>query len=165
MAFPLAVFEAVRDVWPAHKPLGVRMSATDWIEGGWSLDDSVTFAKALKSRGCDYVAASSGGTLPVQHIPVGPGYQVHLASGIRKEAGIPAMAVGMINSIADAELIIKDGKADLIAMGRGMTYDPRRPWHAAAELGATIAYPPQYARSDPSMRTGDPLKISNPSAE
>lgn len=157
MRFPLQVFEAIRQAWPAHKPLGVRVSATDWIEGGWSLDDSAIFAMALKALGCDYVAASSGGVLPDQKIPVGPGYQVPLAHGIRAMADLPTLAVGLINTAEHAESVLQDGSADLIAVGRGMTYDPRWAWHAAVEMNEPANFPPQYARSHPSMRMGNPL--------
>lgn len=157
MRFPLQVFEAIRQTWPAHKPLGVRVSGTDWIEGGWSLDDSVTFARELKALGCDYVAASSGGILPDQKIPVGPGYQVPLAHDIREKAGLPTLAVGLINSAKQAESILQAGSADLIAVGRGMTYNPRWAWHAAVEMNEPTNFPPQYARSHPSMRMGNPL--------
>lgn len=158
MAYPLEVFSAVREAWPADKPLGVRISATDWIEHGWSPEHSVAFAQALKSRGCDYIAASSGGILPTQKIPVGPGYQVPLAEKIQLNAHLPSIAVGLINSAHAAEQILQEGQASLIALGRGMTYDPRWAWHAAAELNESMNYPPQYARSHPSMRSGDPLK-------
>lgn len=158
MRFPLEVFHAVRDAWPAHKPLGVRISATDWIDAGWGLDSSVAFAQALKALGCDYIAASSGGVLPEQNIPVGPGYQVPLAKGIREGAQIVTLAVGLINQPDEAQEILLKGDADLIAIGRGMTYEPRWAWHAAAHLGEQTSYPPQYARSHPSMRSGDPLK-------
>lgn len=158
MRYPLQVFEAVRKAWPAHKPLGVRVSGTDWIDGGWSLEDSVTFAAALKKLGCDYISASSGGVLPEQHIPVGPGYQVPLAEGIRTGAGIPTLAVGLINTAEQAETILQKGSADLIGVGRGMTYEPRWAWHAAVEMKEQALFPPQYARSHPSMRLGNPLK-------
>lgn len=160
MRFPLEVFRAIRDAWPAHKPLGVRVSATDWIDGGWELDSSIAFAQALKALGCDYIAASSGGVLPDQKIPVGPGYQVHLAQGIREGAGIATLAVGLINQPDDAEEVLGSGGADLIAIGRGMTYEPRWAWHAAAHFGEQAFYPPQYARSHPSMRNGNPLKAT-----
>lgn len=159
MRFPLEVFDAMREAWPTAKAVGVRVSGTDWIDGGWTLDDSVVFASALKARGCDYVSASSGGTLPSQVIPVGPSYQVFLAEGIRKRAGIPVVAAGIINQASQAEGILQAGSADLVAIGRGLTYDPRWAWHAAAELGESVYFPPQYARSHPSMRLGDFYKV------
>lgn len=158
MRFVLAVFEAVRDAWPESKPLGVRISATDWVDSGWNVDDSIELAVRLKSLGCDYVTASSGGTVPEQKIDVKPNYQVPFAERIRREAGIPTMAVGLITQPRQAEEILAQGQADLIAIGRGILYNPRWPWHAAAELGGAVAYPPQYERSHPSMRRGDFLK-------
>jgi len=162
MRYPLEVFEAIREVWPVEKALGVRISATDWIDGGWSLDDSVVFASALRPRGGDYISASSGGATPSQVITVGPSYQVFLAEGIRRRAGMPTVAAGIINQPAQAEGILQAGSADLIALGRGMTYNPRWAWHAAAELGEkSVYFPPQYARSHPSMRLGDFYKVYN----
>jgi 2,4-dienoyl-CoA reductase-like NADH-dependent reductase (Old Yellow Enzyme family) len=158
MRYPLEVFDAVRDAWPAEKPLGVRISVTDWVDGGWTPDDSVAFARALKAKGCDYICASSGGSVPEQSIPVGPGYQVPLAEKVRREAGIPTIAVGLITEPEQAERILADGSADLVALGRGMLYDPRWAWHAAAQLGEEVYFPPQYERSHPSMRRGDFLK-------
>jgi NADPH2 dehydrogenase len=158
MRFVLEVFEAVRAAWPEHKPIGVRISATDWVEGGWSIEDSIVLAQRLKALGCDYVTASSGGAVPEQKIAVHPGYQVPLAERIRKEAGIATMAVGLITQPQQAEEILAAERADLVAIGRGMLYDPRWPWHAAAELGEEAFYPPQYERSHPSMRRGDFLK-------
>jgi 2,4-dienoyl-CoA reductase-like NADH-dependent reductase (Old Yellow Enzyme family) len=158
MRFVLEVFQSVRDAWPAHKPLGVRISASDWVEGGWSIEDSVVLAKRLKELGCDYITASSGGAVPEQKITVHPGYQVPFAERIRKEADIATMAVGLITQPQQAEEILSRGQADLIALGRAILFNPRWPWHAAAELGEEAAYPPQYERSHPSMRRGDFLK-------
>ncbi len=158
MRYPLEVFAAIRAAWPAHKPLGVRISATDWKEGGWTGADSVAFAQALKAAGCDYVGASSGGVAADQQIVLGPGYQVPYAAQVQREAGMPAMAVGMINEPEHAEAIVRNGEAELVALGRGMTWNPRWAWHAADALGAKAAFPPQYARSHSSMRYGDPAK-------
>ncbi len=158
MRFPLEVFDAVRDVWPEHKPLGVRVSATDWDEGGWTLDDSLVFSKALKARGCDYICASSGGASATQKISIGPGYQVPFAREIRHQADIPTMAVGLITEPQQAEDILRNEDADFIALGRGMLYNPRWPWHAAAYFGEEVYFPPQYERAHPSMRAGDFLK-------
>ncbi|MEP9380466.1 NADH:flavin oxidoreductase/NADH oxidase [Aquabacter sp. CN5-332] len=158
MRFPLEVFDAVRAAWPDHKPLGVRVSATDWDEGGWTPQETVIFAKALKARGCDYICASSGGASATQKIPVGPGYQVPFAEQIRREAGLPTMAVGLITQPQQAEDILKNGQADFVALGRGMLYNPRWPWHAAAHFGEEVYFPPQYERAHPSMRAGDFLK-------
>ena len=163
MRFVLEVFSAVRAAWPERKPLGVRISATDWVEGGWSLDDSIVLAQRLKALGCDYIAASSGGAVPEQKIEVGPGYQVPFAARIRKEAGIATVAVGLITEPRQAEAILQAEQADLVALGRGMLYNPRWPWHAAAELGEEAFYPPQYDRAHPSMRRGDFFKIARQS--
>jgi 2,4-dienoyl-CoA reductase-like NADH-dependent reductase (Old Yellow Enzyme family) len=150
MRFPLEVFEAVRAVWPEAKPLGVRLSATDFAAGGWDVEDSVAFAAALKQRGCDYVDVSGGGLVPWQRLSVGPGYQVPLAAQIRQTVDITTMAVGMINQARQAEDIIAQGQADLVALARGMLYDPRWAWHAAQELWVDLEYPPQYRRCHPS---------------
>jgi len=158
MRFALEVFEGIRAVWPEHKPLGMRISATDWVEGGWTLDDSVVLATELKKRGCDYITASSGGSVPEQQLKVGPGYQVPFAERIRREAGIATMAVGLITEPRQAEAIVASGQADMVALGRGMLFNPRWPWHAAMELGEQVYYPPQYERSHPKMRAGDFLK-------
>ena len=149
MRFPLEVFEAMRAAWPADRPMGLRVSATDWVEGGWDPEQSVALARALKAMGCDWIDASSGGVSPKQQIPVGPGYQVHLAERIRQAVDIPVMAVGMITEPEQAEAILAEGKADLVALARGMLYDPRWAWHAAARLGASVQAPPQYWRSNP----------------
>ncbi len=146
---PLEVFAAVRDAWPRERPLGVRISATDWVEGGWTLDDSIALARRLKAAGCDYIDASSGGISPHQKIPLGPGYQVSFARAIRAAAGMPTMAVGLITDAQQAETIITSGDADLVAMARAMLWDPRWPWHAAAALGASVEAPPQYWRAAP----------------
>ena len=158
MRFALAVFEGVRRVVPDHKAVGMRISCTDWADGGWSLDDSVILARELKKRGCDYLTASSGGSVPEQQLKVGPGYQVPFAERIRRETELATMAVGLITEPKQAEAIIAEGQADLVALGRGMLFNPRWPWHAAMELGEKVFYPPQYERSHPSMRAGDFLK-------
>lgn len=144
MRFPLEVIAAVRAVWPAHKPLGLRISATDWTEGGWTVEDSVIYAKAFKAAGIDFVCVSSGGLLPKAAIPIGPGYQIELARRIRVEAGIPTRAVGLIATPHQAEAALAEGAADLIAIGRGFLDNPRWVWHAAEALGTAIDYPPQY---------------------
>jgi len=149
MRFPLEIFEAVRAAFPSEKPVGVKVSATDWIEGGWDLPQSIVYAKELKKRGADWVTASSGGISPLQKIPIGPGYQLPFAEGIRHEAGITAIAIGLITEPKQSEEIIASGKADLVALARAMLNDPRWPWHAAAALGASVEGPPQYWRSAP----------------
>lgn len=158
MRFPLEVFRAIRDTWPESKPIGVRISAVDWVDGGWSLDDSIAFAAALKEAGCDYLTASSGGAAPEQKIVVGPGYQVPFAEAIRRETGLCTVAVGLITEPRQAEEILRDGRADIVGLARRMLYDPRWPWHAAVELGDEFSYPRQYERAHPSMQAGDFLK-------
>jgi len=149
--FPLEVFEAVRAVWPAERPLGVRVSATDWVEGGWTPQETVLLARELKALGCDFVDASSGQLDPRQQIPFGPGYNVPFAEQIKKEVDIPTMSVGMITRPRQAEEIVAAGRADLVALARAMMDDPRWAWHAARELGAEAPYAPNYARCSPAQ--------------
>lgn len=151
MRFPLSVFESVRDVWPDDKPIGVRVSATDWVDGGWSVDDTVEFAKELKALGCDWIDVSSGGISLHQDITTGPGYQVHLSRAVRERAGIATIAVGLITDPEHANSIIANGDADIVALARGMLYNPRWPWHAADRLGVEIGYPNQYLRCKPAV--------------
>lgn len=158
MRFPLDVFRAVREVWPEDRVLGVRISATDWAEGGWTIEDSIVFTQRLKSMRCDYITASSGGSTPDQVIPIGPGYQIPLAEAIRRETGIAVMGVGLITEPAQAEQILSEGQADLVALGRRMLFNPRWPWHAAVELDEPLAIPRQYQRCHPGMQRGDFLK-------
>jgi 2,4-dienoyl-CoA reductase-like NADH-dependent reductase (Old Yellow Enzyme family) len=152
MRYPLEVFEAVREVFPRDKPFGVRVSATDWVEGGWDLAQTTEFASELKSRGADWIDVSSGGVSPLQKIALGPGYQVPFAQAIRAATGLTTMAVGLITEARQAEDIVASGKADMVALARGMLYDPRWGWHAAAELGGEVTAPPQYWRSQPSSQ-------------
>ena len=149
MRFPLEVFEAVRATVPLEMPVGIRISATDWVEGGWDIEQSIRFCLALKERGCAYIHVSSGGVSPQQKIPPGPGYQVALAARIKRDIGLPTIAVGLITEPEQAEAIVASGQADLVAIGRGMMYDPRWPWHAAAKLSAQLAAPRPYWRSPP----------------
>lgn len=149
MRYPLEIYDAVRAAFPAHKPVGVRVSATDWVAGGWDLDQTVALAQALRERGCAFIDVSSGGLSPLQKIELGPGYQVPFAERIRRESGLPAMAVGLITEPAQAEEIVRSGQADMVALARGILYNPRWPWHAAAELGAHVDGPPQYFRAPP----------------
>ncbi len=158
MRFPLEVFSAIRDAWPLNKPLGVRISSVDWVDGGWTIEDSVAFSRELKKLGCDYITASGGGTLPEQKITVGPSYQVPFAERIRQEVDILTVAVGLITEPQQAEEIVTSGKADMVALGRRMLFNPRWPWHAAVALGDEFYYPKQYERSHPSMLSGDFLK-------
>jgi len=145
----LEVTDAVRGVWPEDRPLFVRISSTDWVDGGWDLDQSVRLATVLTEHGVDVVDASSGGTSPAQQMPVRPGYQVPFAERIRREAGIATMAVGLITTAEQAEAILAAGQADLVAMGRELLRNPYFPLHAAAALGSPerAAWPPQYLRA------------------
>jgi 2,4-dienoyl-CoA reductase-like NADH-dependent reductase (Old Yellow Enzyme family) len=152
MRYPLEVFDAIRAAFPEQKPVGVKVSATDWVEGGWDLAQTIEFAKELKKRGVDWIDASSGGVSPLQKIPLAPGYQVPFAQGIKEATGVTTMAVGLITEAKQAEDIVASGKADMIALARGMLYDPRWGWHAAAELGGQVEAPPQYWRSQPSTQ-------------
>lgn len=149
MRFPLEVFEAVRAAVPEDKPVFVRVSATDWVEGGWDVEQCVVYAKELQKRGLDVIHVSSGGLSPAQQIPVEPGYQVPFAERIRAETGLATLAVGLITEPAHAEEILAAGKADGIALARGILYDPRWPWHAAAALGASVHAANQYLRCQP----------------
>ncbi len=152
MRFPLEVYEAMRRVWPDDKPLGVRITGRDWVEGGWDVDDAVSFARALKDLGCDFVDVTSGGVDPRQQIEVGPGYQVPFAERVRREADIHTWAVGLITEARQAEAIISEGRADMVALARGMMRDPRWAWHAAEELGAETPWPDMYVRAAPWSR-------------
>jgi 2,4-dienoyl-CoA reductase-like NADH-dependent reductase (Old Yellow Enzyme family) len=149
MRFPLEVFEAVREAFPSERPVSVRVSGTDWAEGGWDLDQTIELVKALKSRGCSAVNVSSGGTIPAAKIPVGPGYQVPLARAVKAATHLPTIAVGLITGFDQAEEIISTGDADFVALARTILYDPRWPWHAAAHLGARVKAPKQYLRCQP----------------
>ncbi len=134
---------------PAHKPVGVRISATDYVDGGWDLEQSTVFASELVKRGCDWIDCSSGGLSPLQKLVPGPGYQVPFSAAIRRDTGATTMAVGLITEFAQAEQIVATGQADFVALARTVLYDPRWPWHAAAALGAQVEAPPQYWRSAP----------------
>lgn len=149
MRFPLEVFDVLRAAFPAGKPVGVRVSATDWVEGGWDIDQTVAFAHELKKRGCDFIDASSGGLSTLQAIPLGPGYQVPFAARLKADVGMPTLAVGLITEAQQAEDVIASGQADMVSLARAMLYDPRWPWHAAAKLGAQVDASPQYWRSQP----------------
>ncbi len=146
MRFVLEVFAAVRGVWDQHKPIGVRVSATDWAPGGWTVAETVVLSKQLRALGCDWIDVSSGGLVEHQRIKTGPGYQVELAREIRDKVGIPTIAVGQITEPQQAEEIISSGSADVVALARGMLYNPRWAWHAADELGAVTYCPDQYLR-------------------
>jgi len=147
--FALEVTRAVRAVWPERKPLAVRLSCTDWTEGGWTLEESVELSRRLKAEGVDLIDCSTGGNVPHAAVPVGAGYQVPFSEAIRREAGIATAAVGMITAPAQADEIVRNGRADLVLLARASLRDPYWPLHAARELGqADKAMPPvQYARA------------------
>jgi 2,4-dienoyl-CoA reductase-like NADH-dependent reductase (Old Yellow Enzyme family) len=145
----LEVVAAVRQVLPPDFPLIVRISATDWTEGGWNADESVKLASILKDRGVDLIDCSTGGNVPHAKIPVGPGYQVEFAERIKRETGLATGAVGLITTPAEAEAIVANGQADLVLLAREELRDPYFPLHAAHELGAEVAWPPQYERAKP----------------
>jgi 2,4-dienoyl-CoA reductase-like NADH-dependent reductase (Old Yellow Enzyme family) len=147
--YPLEVFQAVRAAVPAEMAVGMRISATDWVEGGWDIEQSVVFARALEKIGCDFIHVSSGGLSPQQKIPLGPNYQIGFAARIKQETGMPTIGVGLVTEPAQAEEILETGQADMVALARGMLFDPRWPWHAAAQLGDHVTAPPQYLRSQP----------------
>jgi 2,4-dienoyl-CoA reductase-like NADH-dependent reductase (Old Yellow Enzyme family) len=150
MRFPLEVFEAVRRAFPAQRPVWVRLSASDWVPGGWDIEGSVAFSQALEQRGCAAIHVSSGGLSRSQKIELEPGYQVPFARRIKSSVSIAVIAVGLITGFEQAETILEKEEADAIALARGILYDPRWPWHAAAQLGATVRAPKQYLRSPPS---------------
>jgi 2,4-dienoyl-CoA reductase-like NADH-dependent reductase (Old Yellow Enzyme family) len=149
LRFPLEVFDAVRAAFPAERPVTMRVSGTDWAEGGWDIDQTIAFARELERRGCAAVHVSSGGLTPMQKIDVGPSYQVPLARAVKQAVGIPVIAVGLITGFEQAEAIVHTGDADCVALARSILYDPRWPWHAAAHFGASVSAPPQYLRSPP----------------
>jgi len=149
MRFPLEVFDAVRAAFPAEQPVTVRVSGTDWAEGGWTIEDTVAFAEALEARGCSAIHISSGGLSAAQQIPIGPNYQVPLARAVKAAVRMPVVAVGLITEFEQAEAIIGTGDADFVALARTILYDPHWPWHAAAHLGARVKAPKQYLRSQP----------------
>ena len=153
MRFPLEVFEAVRAAFPAENPVWVRLSASDWVAGGWDIEGTVALSKVLKTRGCAAIHVSSGGVSSQQAIKLGPGYQVHFAQRIKAEVGLPTIAVGLITEAEQAEAIIANEEADAISLARAMLYDPRWPWHAAAKLGANVNAPKQYWRCQPREHT------------
>ncbi|QAA95631.1 NADH:flavin oxidoreductase/NADH oxidase [Pollutimonas thiosulfatoxidans] len=153
MRFPLEVFDAVKAACP-NTVLGVRLTGSDWMPGGIEIEETVAFTKELEARQCDYIDVTSGGLDPTATIIVKPGYQVEFAEQVRKCTNVPVRAVGMIHSANQAEAIIKEGKADMIAIARAMLANPRWPWLAARQLGVTLDYPAPYQRAAPSKWRG-----------
>jgi 2,4-dienoyl-CoA reductase-like NADH-dependent reductase (Old Yellow Enzyme family) len=149
MRLPLEVFQAVAAAAGADIAVGVRLSATDWVEGGWDVEQTIEVSRRLEALGCAFLDISSGGVSSQQKIPLGPGYQVPFAAQVKREVKIPVMTVGLITDPAEAEAIVAQDQADIVAMARGFLRDPRWPWRAAAELGGTVAPPPQLLRSLP----------------
>jgi anthraniloyl-CoA monooxygenase len=156
--FPLEVFAACRAVWPAGKPMSVRISATDWCEGGFDGDDAVAFAQRLKEAGCDIVDVSTGQVTPDQKPAYGRSYQTPYADRIRHEAGIPVIAVGAISSYDDVNTIILAGRADLCALARPHLYDPHWTLHAAADQGVQLDWVPQYRSGSRPPQTGKDVR-------
>jgi 2,4-dienoyl-CoA reductase-like NADH-dependent reductase (Old Yellow Enzyme family) len=146
MRLPLEVAKSVRDVWPAHLPVFVRISATDWVDGGWELEQAVIFCRELKKLDIDLIDTSTGGLMPDAKIPVGPGFQVSFAARIRRDVGILTGAVGLITTSEQAESILSAGDADAVFLARQFLRDPYFPLHAAKELGAEIRWPKPYER-------------------
>lgn len=145
--FLLEIVDAVQTVWPADLPVFVRISASEWVEGGWSIEDSVQLARILKTKAIDLIDCSSGGNAPAAKIPAGPGYQVPFAAAVKQQAGIPTGAVGIITNAEQAEAILEAGEADLIFIARESLRNPHFPLHAAKALGDDITWPDQYVRA------------------
>jgi 2,4-dienoyl-CoA reductase-like NADH-dependent reductase (Old Yellow Enzyme family) len=145
----LEIVDAVRGVWPERLPVFVRISTTDWKDGGWDLDQSVELARRLRARGVDLLDCSSGGTVHDGRVALGPGYQVPFAERIRREAGIPTGAVGLITDAAQADAIVRNGQADCVLIARELLRDPYFPLRAARELGHVVPWPAQYLRAAP----------------
>jgi 2,4-dienoyl-CoA reductase-like NADH-dependent reductase (Old Yellow Enzyme family) len=162
MRYPLEVAAVIREVWPCRKPLGMRITGCDWVDGGITPEEAGVFASELRARGFDYVCVSSGGIGPQARPAVAPGYQVPFAGLVKKAIGMAVQAVGMIVDPHQAEAIIAGGQADCVALARGFLDDPRWGWHAAAALGADAAYPPQYRRARPEYWPGAALVRARP---
>jgi 2,4-dienoyl-CoA reductase-like NADH-dependent reductase (Old Yellow Enzyme family) len=155
MRLPLEIAAAVRIEWPADKPMGARITGNDWLSGGLTVEDAITFTNSLKSVGFDYVCISSGGIIPKTNMPLDkPDYQISLAEQIKKEVNLPVQAVGFITNPEQAEEIIASGKADMVTIARAFLDDPRWVWHAAQSLGVKMLYPPQYLRAHPEVWPG-----------
>jgi len=162
MRLSLEIITELRKIWPKERALGLRISGSDWLEGGATVEDAVVFAEKLKALGVDYVCVSSGGIDPKAKIAVGPGYQVEFAREVKRRTGIVTRTVGMIVDPKQANEIIESGGADMVALARAMLDDPRWPWHAADMLGASAFYPPSYDRSHPAVWPG--ARLARPNA-
>ncbi len=149
MRFPLEVAKAVRAEWPESLPVFFRLSATDWVQGGWDIGDAVELARKLRDLGIDLIDCSSGGAVPDAKVPTTPGYQVPFAEQIRREAGVPTGAVGLITRASQADSIVREGRADLVLLARELLRNPYWPLHAAVALGTHAEAPVQYARAFP----------------
>jgi 2,4-dienoyl-CoA reductase-like NADH-dependent reductase (Old Yellow Enzyme family) len=154
LRFPLEVFDAVRNAVPPEIPVWIRVSASDWVADGWDIEGTVALAQELRARGCAAIHVSSGGVSPDQSIPLSPGYQVPFARQVKAATGLPTIAVGLITEPNQAEAIVAGGDADAVSLARGMLWDPRWAWHAAARLGAKVSAPKQYLRCQPSGLRG-----------
>lgn len=151
MRFPLELFAAMRAAWPRDKPFGVKLSALDWIDGGWTMADTLEFCSRLRALGCDFAVVSSGGIVWEEKIPALAGFQVPFAAEIRSKTGMPVTAVGLITEARQAESIVASGQADLVSLARGMLWNPRWAWHAAEALDARMDFPAQYSRAQPRL--------------
>ncbi len=158
MRFPLDVARAVRAAVPRGTPLGARITGSDWLEGGLTADDAVAFGKALKEAGLDYIDVSSGGITAEVRAPTSPGYNVPIAEKVRRETGLPVRVVGLIADAKQAEQIVAEGRADIVALARAFLDDPHWGWHAAQTLAAEVARPPQYLRAGPALWSGAALR-------
>jgi len=147
ICFLMETVRTVRPIWPDHLPLAVRISGTDWVAGGWTVEESVELAKGLKQEGVDLIDCSSGGGISGAEVPIGPGYQVHISEAVSSGAGILTAAVGMITDPQQADEIIHSGQADMVLLGREFLRDPYWPLHAARALGQPAPVPPQYLRA------------------
>ena len=154
LRYPLEVIRAVREAWPKERPLGVRITGQDWLEGGIEIEEAIRFAKALKSIGVDYVCVTSGGLTATAVLKIGPGYQTDLATTVKREAGIATRAVGLIATPQQAESILADGKADMVALARAFLDNPHWGWQAARALNADVMRPVQYQRAAPEVWPG-----------
>jgi 2,4-dienoyl-CoA reductase-like NADH-dependent reductase (Old Yellow Enzyme family) len=154
----LDVARAARAAWPRSKPLGMRVTGQDWVEGGLTVEDAVDLARDLEAAGLDFVVPSSGGILPTIRVPVAPGYQAPFAEAVKRATGLAVMTVGMIVDPEQADAVVAEDRADLVAMARAFLDDPRWPWHAADKLGVEIARPNQWARAAPKLWPGAALR-------